>query len=118
MKWRADGLPSTTAATNSSSGLTKARFDELINGSKPVLVDFYAEWCAPCQRMKPYLEEIAQTMPEEVTVLRVNVDEHVQLCQELHVDALPLLQLYDAGQLIWSHTGYIEKDAVVKQLTK
>lgn len=66
--------------------------------------------------MKPYLEEIAIEYAATVKVIRINADDNQQLCKDLKIDALPVLHLYKNQQLTWNHTGFIEKEEVVKQL--
>lgn len=116
MKWRGANLPETTESTSVSSGMSKQQFDALLNTDKLVLIDFYAEWCAPCKKMKPYLEEISKEMADKVIVVRINTDDNQALCKELKIDALPVLQLYKSKQLTWNNQGFIEKADVVKQL--
>ena len=116
MKWRAAGLPETTNSRSLSAGMTIQQFDQLLDTDKFVLVDFYAEWCPPCKKMKPYLEEISKEMGSAVLLVRINADDNQVICKELKVDALPVLQLYKNKVLTWSHSGYIEKAEVVKQL--
>jgi len=115
MKWRSANLPETAPATNASPGMTRQQFDAVVNSDKTVLVDFYAEWCAPCRKMKPYLDEISKDMAKKVTVVRINVDDNKVLAKELNIDALPVLQVYKNKTLSWTHTGYVEKAEVVKQ---
>lgn len=116
MKWRGENLPKTTGNTTVSVGLNKQQFDELLNSNKSVLIDFYADWCAPCKKMKPYLDEISKDMADKVVVIRINVDDNQALCKELKIDLLPVLQLYKNKTLAWTSTGFIEKAEVVKQL--
>lgn len=116
MKWRAQSLPETTNTIKKSIGLSKAEFEKLIDSDKKVLVDFYADWCAPCKKMKPYLEEISKEMVDKVIVVKINADENAELSKELGIEALPVLQIYINKQLKWSNQGYIEKVEVVKQL--
>ena len=116
MKWRGANLPETTNNTVASKGMTKQQFDVLLNSDKLVLIDFYADWCAPCKKMKPYLDEISKDMADKVVVIRINADDNQALCKELKVDALPVLQLYKSKTLTWTNTGFIEKAEVVKQL--
>ena len=116
MKWRGANLPETTVNTTTSTGMTKQQFDALLNSDKLVLIDFYADWCAPCKKMKPYLDEISKDMADKVVVIRINADDNQTLCKELKIDALPVLQLYKNNSLIWTNTGFIEKAEVVKQL--
>jgi thioredoxin len=116
MKWRGANLPETTTNTTPSTGMTKQQFDALLNSDKLVLIDFYADWCAPCKKMKPYLDEISKDMASTVTVIRINADDNQTLCKDLKIDALPVLQLYKNKSLTWTNTGFIDKAEVVKQL--
>jgi thioredoxin 1 len=116
MKWRGANLPETTDNTVTSNGMSKMQFDALLNSDKLVLIDFYADWCAPCKKMKPYLDEISKDMVEKVVVIRINADDNQALCKELKIDALPVLQLYKNKTLTWTNTGFIDKAEVVKQL--
>lgn len=116
MKWRGANLPETTDNTTQSAGMTRKQFDDLLRSDKFVLIDFYAEWCVPCKKMAPYIEEISKDMADKVIVIRINADENPALCKELNIDALPVLQLYKSKNLAWTNTGYIGKEDVVKQI--
>lgn len=118
MKWRAAGLSETTEneATASNQGLTLEQFNRLAASAPMVLIDFYADWCVPCKKMKPYLDEISRDMAGEVLVIRINADDNTALCRELHVDALPVLQLYRQGSVSWTHEGYIGKEEVIGKI--
>jgi thioredoxin 1 len=116
MKWRGANLPETTDNTVTSNGMTKQQFDALLNSDKLVLIDFYADWCAPCKKMKPYLDEISKDMADKVVIIRINADNNQSLCKELKIDGLPVLQLYKNKTLTWTNTGFIDKAEVVKQL--
>lgn len=116
MKWRAANLPETTATTPISQGMTLAEYQQLLKTNKTVLIDFYADWCAPCQKMKPYLQEIATEMKSSVEVIRIDADANKSLAKSLNVDALPVLMVYKNGKMVWSYKGYISKEEVVKQL--
>lgn len=116
MKWRAANLPESTDNTPQSAGMTKQDFDKLVVSDKAVLVDFYADWCAPCKQMKPYLDEISKDMADKVVVVRINADDNQALCKELKIDALPVLQVYKSGKQTWNNLGFIDKAGVLKQL--
>ncbi|WP_346236218.1 thioredoxin domain-containing protein [Niabella insulamsoli] len=118
MKWRGLQLPETKASADSAGAFSKSTFDAMLEANTLVLVDFYAPWCQPCKKMELYLKEIKEEQKETLHLIRLNVDEHQQLCKELKVDTLPVLQLYKNKKLIWEHEGYIEKDEVLKQLAK
>ena len=116
MKWRAANLPETTNTTTTSLGLTLEQFNAQLKSDKIYLVDFYADWCAPCKKMKPYLDEISTEMADKVVVLRINADDNKQLCKDLKIDALPVLHVYKNAVKTWTNVGFIEKADVVKQL--
>lgn len=117
IKWRNSGLPEETGKV-ANRGMSLSDFDKLTDTTLTVLVDFYAEWCEPCKKMKPYLEEISKEMAGKVIVIRINTDDHPTLCKTLKIDALPVLHIYKNKTKTWDHSGYIEKDKVVEQLLK
>lgn len=116
MKWRGANLPETTAASVTNTSMSLADFQKLTQSDKIVLVDFYADWCAPCKKMKPYLLEIEKEMSANVVLVRINADDNQALCKELKIDALPVIQVYQKNQLTWNQTGFVDKATVLKQL--
>ena len=116
MKWRAANLPENASNGNTSQGMSRQQFDSFLNTDKLVLIDFYADWCAPCKKMKPYLEEISKDMADKVVVIRINADDNQALCRELKIDALPVLQIYRNKTLNWANSGFIDKENVLQQL--
>lgn len=119
LKWSRANLPVTKAniqTSNISSGMTRKQFDDKLNTDKLVLFDFYADWCAPCREIKPYLDEISKDMSDKVEIVRINVDENQELCRELKVDGIPDLKLFKNKSVVWSSTGYIEKKDILKSI--
>jgi thioredoxin 1 len=115
MKWRAEKLPETnneTGNTNSTAGITLAQFDALLNEEKLILVDVYADWCGPCQQMKPSLDAIAIEKASQVKLVRIDADKNPELCNSLKIEALPTLLLYRKKKLIWSNVGLVEKEVI------
>lgn len=82
-----------------------ASFQELINGQTPVLVDFYAEWCGPCQMMAPVLQQLAGKMGERVKILKVDVDKNPQAAQAYQVQGVPTFLLFKDGKVVWRQSG-------------
>jgi thioredoxin len=115
MQWRSAGLPE-TAGNAASAGMTKEQFDALLTTDKMVLVDVYADWCAPCARMKPYLESIQQKEKDKVTVVRINADDNQSLMKQMGVDSLPTLLLFKNKQQIWRNSGYLDENAIQAHL--
>ncbi len=116
LKWRAAQLPETQDNPAKTAGMSKADYEALLKSDKLVLVDFYADWCGPCRKMAPYLEEIKTEMAGQVTVVRINADDNQDLMKSMGVDALPVLLIYKNGAQLWRNEGFIDKAGVVEQL--
>ena len=116
MKWRSVGLPEVMGTAAPKTGMTTEEYQQLITDEKIVLVDFYAEWCGPCKKMKPSLDEISKEMQETVKIVRIDVDQNPELAKALKIDALPTIHIYKNQQISWSQVGYAEKETLVEQL--
>ena len=108
IQWRSNGLPEVSGATP-NKGMTMSEYTALTIKKSLVLIDFYAEWCAPCKKMKPFLEEIDKEMASTLDVVRIDADAEKDLCQNMKVDALPVLILYKNGKEVWKHKAFISK---------
>jgi thioredoxin 1 len=83
----------------------KGRFDELVRGNIPVLVDFSAEWCGPCKMMAPVLAQLKDKMGDRIRILKVDVDRNPELAAKYRIQSVPSLILFRNGVSIWSGAG-------------
>ena len=89
-------------------------FSDLINGDKPVLVDFTAEWCGPCKMMKPVLEELHQKMGNTIRIIKVDIDRSPQASAFYNVNSVPTLILFQKGNILWRQSGVIPAPSLQK----
>ena len=95
----------------------EATFDELVlRSDKPVLVDFWAQWCPPCHQIAPVLAQIGAEREDQLTVLKLNADENPAISANYRVMALPTLMLFRQGEVIWSVVGARPKAKLLKEL--
>lgn len=92
----------------------KETFSDLINGERPVLVDFTAEWCGPCKMMKPVLEELRQRMGNEIRIIKVDIDQSPQAAVSYNVNSVPTLILFQKGNILWRQSGVIAAPSLQK----
>lgn len=96
---------------------TESTFQDLIETStNPVIADFWADWCVPCRTVAPILEEIAETRYDEVTVAKINIDEHPGLAGEYGVMSIPTVIRFDHGQETVRVVGAVSKAQILKKL--
>ncbi|MFI2708655.1 thioredoxin [Micromonospora sp. NPDC018662] len=100
-------------------GATKAVTDasfasDVLKSDKPVLVDFWAEWCGPCRKVSPLLEEIAGEMSDQVTIVKLNIDENPETARAYRVMSVPTLTIFKNGEPVQSIAGAKPKGELVK----
>ena len=96
MKWRAAGIPMDNGSSTSAKakGMQMPEFEALLNSDKTILVDFYADWCGPCKKMKPDLDRIAKERTSSLTVIRIDADANPDLVKQLEVAAVPTILIF------------------------
>ncbi len=88
------------------------KFKHIINSSRPVLVDFYAEWCGPCKQVPPILKEVKQELREQVRIIKVDVDRNPQIATKFKIRSIPTLMLFKNGEARWTGQGVRQADEI------
>ncbi|MDP2336005.1 MAG: thioredoxin family protein [Bacteroidota bacterium] len=88
------------------------RFYHIVNSAKPVLVDFYADWCIPCRLMPPILKEVKDQFKEHVRILKVNVDHYPEIAASCKVRNIPSIVVFKSGKIHWSGIGVQQVDDI------
>lgn len=86
--------------------MKKSKYEDIVNqGDKLVLVDFFADWCGPCQSLTPTIERIAKENAQKLSVIKINIDKNPALATSLNVRSIPHLLLYRQGKVVWRQNG-------------
>lgn len=96
--------------------ITDSTFDELLQSNKPVVVDFWAEWCGPCKMIGPIVEELAQVYEDKVIIGKMDVDENNEITSRYGIRNIPTLLFFKEGQLIDKQVGATQKSALVQKI--
>ena len=88
----------------------------LLESQEPLLVDFYTDWCGPCQTLAPVLDKVINDLQGKVTLFKVNVDKHPQLAQQFAIRSIPHLMLVKRGKILWRKGGLLTSAELLKQL--
>ncbi len=90
-----------------------SNFDQLIQSEKPILVDFFATWCGPCQMLGPILKEVKDNLGEEISIIKIDVDKNQQIAAQYQVRGVPTMILFQKGKQLWRQSGVMDKNAII-----
>ena len=101
----------------SAKNVTTASFQaDVLDNPKPVMVDFWAEWCGPCRMVSPILDEIASEYADKIDIVKVNVDEEPELAMQYGVTGIPMMAVFQGGTIAKQMVGAKPKTAIVEDL--
>lgn len=92
------------------------KFNEIIKGETPVLVDFYADWCGPCQTMHPIIEEIKEIYHNKIRILKINVDKNQAASQQFKIQSIPTFLLFKKGEIQWRAAGIRSRKDIKQEI--
>ncbi|MGO4905755.1 thioredoxin domain-containing protein [Flavobacterium sp. W20_MBD1_R3] len=113
LKWDAAGL---SKPSNKVSGMTVQDYNKLVDSDKKVMVSFYAEWCAPCKKMTPYITKMQTELADNVTIIRLDADKNKTLMSEMKISELPTVLVYEKAAVKWRKSGFISEEELRKQI--
>lgn len=95
-----------------------SNFSEIIKENKPVLVDFYATWCGPCQLMHPILDDVKEAVGDKASILKIDVDKNQELASKYQVRGVPTIMVFKNGEQLFRQSGVLQKNELVELLNK
>ncbi|MCI5083588.1 MAG: thioredoxin [Saprospiraceae bacterium] len=96
--------------------MSKSSFKDIINSDKPVLIDFYADWCGPCKAMTPIISDLKSNMGDKARILKIDVDRNPELSAKLGIQSIPTVMIFQQGELKWKAMGVQSLHTMEQQL--
>jgi thioredoxin len=93
-----------------------SNFYSIIKSEKPVLVDFFATWCGPCQTLAPILKQVKDSLGDRITIVKIDVDKNQQMAAQYQVRGVPTMILFQAGRQLWRQSGVVSKEEIIKTI--
>jgi thioredoxin len=113
--WRASGYAVTQpnpGAMNKEASLSLTDFEKILDTDKPVLIDFHTQWCAPCKKMNPIVDNLITVNKNQADILKVDVDQSNEIGEMLQIKGVPVFILFKEGKEIWRHSGAISQETL------
>jgi thioredoxin 1 len=88
-------------------------FSNIINSDKPVLIDFFATWCGPCQALSPVLKEVKDSLGDRISIIKIDVDKNQEIASTYQVRGVPTMILFQNGKQLWRQSGVLSKEQLV-----
>lgn len=92
----------------------KSNFNDIINSSTPVLVDFFADWCGPCKMLAPILKEVKAELGDAIKIVKIDVDKNQPLAAQYQVRGVPTMILFKDGKQLWRQAGVLQQNDIIK----
>ena len=89
-------------------------FNQIIQSDQPVLVDFFATWCGPCQMLAPILQDVKANLGERISIIKIDVDKNQAVAAQYQVRGVPTMILFQNGKPLWRQSGVISKEDIIK----
>ena len=93
-------------------------FGDIINSGKPVLVDFFAEWCGPCKMMAPILKQAKDQVGDAATIIKVDIDRNRPVAEQFRISGVPTLILFKDGKVVWRQSGVVHANTIVQKINE
>jgi thioredoxin 1 len=93
-------------------------FQQLISSGKPVLVDFFAEWCGPCKMMAPILKQTKDILGDKATIIKIDIDKNPEAAEHYNVQGVPTLILFKDGKIKWRQAGVVQTNTLVQAINQ
>ncbi len=93
-------------------------FNQIIQSETPVLVDFFATWCGPCQMLAPILKQVKDSLGSKVSIIKIDVDKNQQIASQYQVRGVPTLILFQNGKQLWRQSGVLSKEDLIQIISE
>lgn len=93
-----------------------SNFNQIIQSETPVLVDFFATWCGPCQMLAPILKQVKDSLGDRVSIIKIDVDKNQQIASQYQVRGVPTMILFQNGKQLWRQSGVLSKEDLIRTI--